>query len=211
MNDHAREDALTSLLEEARSQLETALQLDAHWRALAQASLPANRAAHERALADKPVYHAWKLLGRAIGHLRAAQDADSAAPSARSPTARQPRGGLREVLERVRFEPPPDTGEPQAGATAAAEDGPSLLRARPAVAPEDIEEAAVSFVVREPAADALEVAPPPATSAAELRGTEATPGETRGGSGHEVDASESADGDDEDIAEAEVRIVKRGS
>ena len=70
MTDHRPPNAIAAL-EQARAQLEIALGPNAHWRALGQATLPANRAAHERALADNPVYHAWKLLGQALAELQA--------------------------------------------------------------------------------------------------------------------------------------------
>jgi hypothetical protein len=217
MNDRAPLDAMAAL-EEARAQLETALRPDAHWRALGQATLPANRAAHERALADKPVYHAWKLLGRAIEQLRAedalgARDAmarvpagqEGAAPGAEPPQARQPRLGLREVLDRIRVEAPLDSRDPRAGAVA--DDGLSVPSAAPTIAPADIdiEEAAVSFVVHETAARAVEAAPSPSKHVAEPEGARM---DAREG-GDEADPSATDRSEDEDGTEAEVTIVPR--
>ena len=78
------------MLEQARAQLETVLRADAHWRGLGQATLPANRAAHERALAGNPVYRAWELLGRAIGEMqaRSVPGSDGAGPDAPPPRGR---------------------------------------------------------------------------------------------------------------------------
>jgi hypothetical protein len=225
MNDRAPLDAMAAL-EEARAQLETVLRPDAHWRALGQATLPANRAAHERALAGKPVYHAWKLLGRAIEQLRAegalgAQGAqgpqgamagvpqgDGSTPGAGSPQARQPRLGLREVLERIRVEAPLDSRGPPGGAVA--DDGLSVPPAAPNIAPAhiDIEEAAVSFVVHETATPAVEDAPPPSGHMAEAE-EGARKKAREGGNGADPPATDGSG--DEDGTEAEVTMVPRGS
>jgi len=93
-----------------------------------QATLPANRAALERALAGNPVYRAWELLGCAIGEMQAgdAVGGDDAAPYAAPPQApaRRSRVELRDVLERIRGGGPFDTAEPLAAAAATADDDP---------------------------------------------------------------------------------------
>jgi hypothetical protein len=161
-------------LEQARTELESALRADPHWRALGRATLPANRAAHERALADNPVHQAWKLVVRAIGEMRALSAAgggagrDGAAPEAAPPQAPglRTRVELRHVLERIRGEAALDGGEPPAAGPAATElaaaDGPRAAPATRATAAVDIdiEEATVSFVVLEPAAPGPQPAPP---------------------------------------------------
>ncbi len=219
MTDHRPPNAIAAL-EQARAQLEIALGPNAHWRALGRATLPANRAAHERALADNPVYHAWKLLGQALAELQAwgamgwalrtdmgpgaAADMghEDAAPAAVPPQAPRPRVELRQVLERIRVEAPVASAGPAAGAAAAADHGPGEPPAAPAIAPADIEieEAAVSFVVREPARPIAQAAP-----AAE---PPVDPGGTLEGAG--ASGAITPSNDDEDDTETEVRIVPRG-
>jgi hypothetical protein len=197
-----------AMLEQARVQLETVLRADAHWRGLGRATLPANRAAHERALAGNPVYRAWDLLGRVIGEMQAARVPDPGGagpltPPPRAPT-RRPGVELRHVLERIRDDTPLESGEPGARATAAAGDGAGASPARPAIASMiaptdiDIEEATVSFIVREPVAPAPQLAPPAASPAAQAVGP------------HAAGASDTAtDPGEEEDTETEVRIVPR--
>jgi hypothetical protein len=214
-------------LEQARAQLEIALGASAHWRALGHATLPANRAAHERALADNPVYHAWKLLGQALGELQPGSTMGWAmqtdmqtdmgtdmgrghiAPAAGPPQVRRRRVELRHVLDRIRVEAPFDSAEPGAGAAAAADHGPDAPLAAPAIAPGDIEieEAAVSFVVREPVQPASQAAPA-AESAVEPWGTQEEGREAAGASGPAPGSGDDGDGED---TETEVRIVPRRS
>jgi hypothetical protein len=218
MTDHRPPNAIAAL-EQARAQLEIALGPNAHWRALGQATLPANRAAHERALADNSVYHAWKLLGQALAELqaggklgramrtdmRADMGHEDTAPAA-EPQQAWPRVELRQVLERIRVEAPFDSAGPAAGAATAADHGPGAPPAAPAFAPADIEieEAAVSFVVRE--AQPAPQAAPAAERAVEPRGIQ---GGTQEGADASARATDSSD--DEDDTETEVRFVPRRS
>jgi hypothetical protein len=203
---------LTALaaLEQAQVQLELVLRPDAHWRALAQATLPAHRAALERALADNPVFHAWSLLGQAIAALRAESvESQAATAGAAAPPqipARPPRIELRQVLQRIRVETPFHGAELPAGATTVAQDDGSAPPAAPlAIAPGDIEieEAAVSFIVREPASGQAPEQPAVAT-----RGLEAS----RPDAPAAPEAPPGAPtGDNEDDTETEVTIVPRRS
>jgi hypothetical protein len=187
-------------LEQARAELETILRADAHWRALGQATQAdraANRAAHERALAGNAVYRAWVLLVRAIGELQAAGTEEDPGPTPRAP-ARRPKVELRQVLERIRDETPLEGSGPKPAA--AAHEGSAVRRAAPAGARADIdiEEAAVSFIVREPAAPAPQPAPPLAPPATQAVGPQA------GASDAAADR-----GEEDDSGEAEVTIVPR--
>jgi hypothetical protein len=194
-------------LEQARAQLETVLRAETHWRALGQATLPANRAAHERALAGNPVFQAWKLLVRAIGEMqalsasRSARDGSGHDAAPQQAPGRRPRVELRHVLERIRGETTFDSDAPRPDALAAAAppaaDGQSGSRVARVIAPPDIdiEEADVSFVFREPAAPALEPAPPPEQVVA--------------AQGAGADASGAASDATEEVAETEVTIVPR--
>ena len=154
MNDDRPADALATL-KQARAQLEIVLGENVHWRGLGRATLPANRAALERALAGNAVFHAWELLVQVIGDM----EADNAAALAQAPTeasARRPRVELRQVLERIRAEPPIDTFAAPAGAAAAPDadagnaQSVSALARREPLADIEIEEATVSFIIREP-------------------------------------------------------------
>jgi hypothetical protein len=207
MKDHRPLNAM-AVLEQALAKLEIALRPDAHWRALAQATLPAHRAALERALADNPVFHAWKLLGQAIEAVRADGSARHAAPAAGSappqaPT-RPPRVELRQVLERIRSDTPFDTAEPPTNAAAASEGGPAAPQVAPTIAPADIEieEATVTFVVRGPAAAASPAEPAVAPQSLETSRLETSRPEASAGS--LAPAS-----DDDDDTETEVTIVPR--
>jgi hypothetical protein len=167
------------------------------------------------------VYHAWKLLRQALEELQAggamgramaadmgtSLDRQGAAPAAVPPQASRPRVELRHVLERIRVEAPIDGAEPPAGAGAAADHGAGAPPAAPAIAPADIEieEAAVSFVVREPAQPAPQAAPA-AEPAVESRGNDEEPQE-----GADASAGATASSDGEDGAETEVTIVPRRS
>jgi hypothetical protein len=222
MTDYRPPNAIATL-EQACAQLEIALRSNAHWRALGQATLPANRAAHERALADNPVYHAWKLLGQALAELQAGgatgwairtdseiaattdMSREGTAPAAVPPQAKPPRVELRHVLERIRVGF--DNAEPAAGSAAAADHGPAAPPAAPAIAPADIEidEAAVSFVVREPAQPAPQPAPAAeAGPAVEARGLQVETQEEADAPATTTDTSA-----DDDDTETEVRIVPR--
>jgi hypothetical protein len=216
MNDRRQLTAMAAL-EQAQEKLELALRPNAHWRALAQATLPAHRAALERALADNPVFHAWTLLGQAIAALRAEAGADQATAAASAEplqkSARPPRIELRQVLERIRSETPFDTAEPPTHATAAAEDGPTAQRAAPQTGPGaaptitpadiEIEEATVTFIVRQPATP-----PSPEKPAIAAQTLEASRLGTSAGSKAPPEAP--ADDNDDDT-ETEVTIVPRRS
>jgi hypothetical protein len=210
MTDYRPPNAIAAL-EQARAKLEIVLRANAQWRALGQATLPANRVALERALADNPLYDAWKLLGQALGELQAGRalgtekSREGAVPAtAPPPQARRARVELRDVLERIRVEAPVDRAEPRAAATDGA---PGEPRAAPAVAPADIEieEATVSFVVRAPARPGPQSAPAP-EQAVEPAGSQEGTREGAGASG-----ASAACGDDGDGAETEVTIVPRRS
>ena len=169
-------DELTAL-EQARSRLETALGSDENWRALQQApgqgddadASAARRARNTRlkmALAENPLYQAWKHLGEAIDALRkSAAEAERAAASGELPEeiARLLRSHASEEAPPVADEPvePPDESElgtrpiepPVAPATA----GKTMVDVDAAPSPHpngravaDQEEATVSFVRREP-------------------------------------------------------------
>lgn len=140
-------------LERARAELECALPVDAPWQALREAD-GVDRAGCEAALARNPVYRCWAQLNEAIGHLR--QQAHAAPPGRR-------RVSLREVIEHIRIGPAlPQPAAPrseaagtQTGAASAPRSNPGLPAAAPVAdgghAPPEPEEAAVSFVIREPA------------------------------------------------------------
>jgi hypothetical protein len=196
-------------LGQARAQLEIVLRAETHWRALGLATLPANRAAHERALAGNPVYQAWKLLVQAIGEMQTSTATSTAAGrggawpdgAPQQAPGRWPRIELRHVLERIRGETAFDSGGPGPDAPAAAAPSAAAGKSASPVArvitpPDlDIEEADVSFVVREPAAPALEPATPAEQAVAPLR---APP-----------DASGTAADVSEEATETEVTIVPR--
>jgi hypothetical protein len=180
-------DELASL-EQARARLETALAGDEHWRALRQSpgqgedeeaeASAARRARNTRlemALAENPLYQAWKHLGEAIAALRAsAADAERPAPPSELPD---------EIADLLRDHaspdapPPADTpaeppSEPErATAPDPAESSPPVEPPAPVAAPDKIpaddvdraprpppngptaadqEEATVTFVRREP-------------------------------------------------------------
>jgi hypothetical protein len=197
MSDDRSDDRLADArhtLGQARAQLEVVLRENAHWRGLSRASQPANRAALERALASNPVFRAWELLGRAIGEMQALPASDAAdgagplsalRPALTEAQVRHQRLDLRQVLERIRGDSPRDTAEVPVRAAAALDDEPGRAPAgRPALAPADIEieEATVSFIIREPvrpaaSAEDLQV-PPPAATAADAPGAE--PGDRDG-------------------------------
>jgi hypothetical protein len=152
-------------LERARAELERDLSAEERWRGDGEGGAPPGHRERERAPADSPVYRCWEQLNAAIEELRKAQ----AGPA----TARH-RISLREVLERIRAdagpseaEPPPPVsdGVPQtkpagmeaAQAPSSAPSTESRLGVPPAQStatmPEiepEMEEATVSFVIREP-------------------------------------------------------------
>jgi hypothetical protein len=180
-------DELASL-EQARARLEAALAGDEHWRALRQSpgqgedddeeATAARRARNTRlemALAENPLYQAWKHLGDAIAALRASSaDAERPAPPSELPD---------EIADLLRDHASPDApppadkpaeppSEPQrAAASDAAEASPPAEPPAPSAAPgkapaadvdraprpppngptaADQEEATVTFVRREP-------------------------------------------------------------
>jgi hypothetical protein len=166
-------------IEQAQAQLEIALRGDAHWLALRQATQPAHRAALERALADNPVFHAWRLLGGALAEVQAgrglAQSAalpDTARDTALAQAPKQrPRVELRQVLEHIRGDSTFDRAEVPSRATAApatTDENADRPKAAPTIAPADIEieEAAVSFVVHKMAAPSPRPTPAADRSAA---------------------------------------------
>jgi predicted flap endonuclease-1-like 5' DNA nuclease len=58
-------------LEQARAGLEVALDANPHWQALRVAADDIEREAHERALADNPLFKSWKVMTEALEDLRA--------------------------------------------------------------------------------------------------------------------------------------------
>jgi hypothetical protein len=224
MSDDIPADALAAL-KQARAQLEIMLGENAHWRQLGRATLPANRAALERALTGNPVFHAWELLVRVIGEMEApgvTRDADNGAdprqsalqvpkvPTAipgKAPAGRQ-RVELRQVLERIRSDSPFDTAE-AATAAGVPDADPGQGAPRPALAPVDIEieEATVSFIVREPAGRATTVQGGDGVGPLAQTAREKDDGGGKGSDPAAVAAS--AVGAVNDAEEVEVTIVRR--
>ena len=158
-----------SLLEEARARLEATLATDENWRALMRgpATPDENAAARrardtrlEMALADNGVYCAWRHVGEAIAALRG-HEADAGA-SRRSPQSELP----REIAELIRRR----AAEEEQSASYEQREKPSAV---PATTPSPTppvgrevaagvarqplrQEAAVTFVAREPAAASVE-------------------------------------------------------
>jgi hypothetical protein len=146
-------------LERARTELETALSVDAPWQAPRGVAGDADWAGYETALAGNPVYRCWAQLNEAIEHLRR----QARAPSQVEATAGRRRVSLRDVLEHIRNDPVLLEG---AEAPAAATETPRI-EVTPAPAGSDPElpasaplaepgrappaEATVSFVIRESA------------------------------------------------------------
>jgi hypothetical protein len=180
-------DELASL-EQARARLEAALAGDEHWRALRQSpgqaeddddeATAARRARNTRlemALAENPLYLAWKHLGEAIAALRASS-ADAERPAPPSDLPDEIAGLLRDHASPDAPPPADKPAEPpsepeQAAAPDAAEASPPVEPPAPAAAPgkapaadldrtprpppngpiaADQEEATVTFVRREP-------------------------------------------------------------
>jgi hypothetical protein len=161
-------------LERARAELESALEADAHGRALRRAGAETGRTAHEQqALAENPVYRCWQQLNGAIEEQRRKVQSGAQA----GPAPARSRIALREILERIRSDPAledalqdagpqaaasePECPEPARAAASGAEPastpGPGGLatpaEGRPDSVPMEVEpeEATVSFVIREPA------------------------------------------------------------
>ena len=145
-------------LERARTELETALSVDAPWQAPRGAAGDADWAGYETALAGNPVYRCWTQLSEAIEHLRRQAKAQS---QAEAPAVRR-RVSLRDVLEHIRNDPALLEGTRAAAAETpwtevapAARSDPELPGSAPLAetvrAPPEPEEATVSFVIREPA------------------------------------------------------------
>lgn len=153
-------------LERARAELERDLSAEERWRGHGEGGAPPGDRERERALADSPVYRCWEQLNAAIEELRNAQA---------GPAIARHRISLREVLERIRADaglteaepqPPVSDGVPPArpAGMEAAQAPPSApstesrLGVPPAkstvtMPPEmepEMEEATVSFVIREP-------------------------------------------------------------
>lgn len=154
---------LTSL-EAARARLEAALAGDEHWRALQQSpgqgqgeeaeASAARRARNTRlkmALAENPLYQAWKHLGEAIAALRES-GADAELPGE---IARLLRDHASQAAPPPADEPaePPPKPKPAAPADKRPAEVDGAPRPRPhpnGRAAADPEEASVSFVRREP-------------------------------------------------------------
>jgi hypothetical protein len=146
-------------LERARTELETALSVDAPWQAPRGAAGDADWAGYETALAGNPVYRCWAQLNEAIDHLRR----QAQAPSQAETTGGRHRVSLRDILEHIRTDPAllggaetpaaAAAGTPQTEVATAARSDPGQPGGAPLAqagrAPP--EEAAVSFVIREPA------------------------------------------------------------
>jgi hypothetical protein len=231
-------DELTAL-EGARSRLEAALAGDEHWRALQQSpgegeeaeTTAARRARDTRlkmALAENPLYQAWKHLGEAIAALRASGgDAERAAASSELPQEianllrdhapedapppadkpADPPGELEPVAREAGDASPPPNEPPAAPPTAAGKSTADVDRAprpppngRPAA---DQEEATVTFVRREPLLPSAQLPADLGTERASalferLRGLEEE---------QELVANEAAFAPPKDAEEAEVSIV----
>ena len=155
-------------LERARTELETALSVDAPWQAPRGVAGDADWAGYETALAGNPVYRCWMQLSEAIEELRQQPRAE--------PSAGRRRISLRDVLEVIRSDAATPHGDgPQAPRSDAAQSALSQPPAAPEPpggpvaeaghAPPEAEEATVSFVIREPARSA----PPPHKEASAAR------------------------------------------
>ena len=213
---------LTSL-EGARARLEAALAGDEHWRALQQSpgqgqgegeeaeASAARRARNTRlemALAENPLYQAWKHLGEAIAALRASgADAERAVASSELP---QEIANLLRSHESGDATPPADKpAEPPAPVAAAGKstaDVPRAPRPRPhpnGRAAAEPEEATVSFVRREPLLPSAQLPADLGSARASvlferLRGLEAE---------QELAATETTFAPPKDAEEAEVTIL----
>jgi hypothetical protein len=143
-------------LEEARARLEAALADDENWRALQQPAAPgdaaeagaARQARNTRlkmALADNPLYQAWRHLGEAIAARRAG-DAHARPAAAGATLPHAPPVAHRPAA------PPSKPAQAQRGAQASPTTEPAQASAAPRVgrAIADPEEAEVTFVRREP-------------------------------------------------------------
>jgi hypothetical protein len=153
-------------LERARAELERDLSADERWRGQGEGGAPPGHRERDRALAESPVYRCWEQLNAAIEELRAVQA---------GPAPARHRVSLREVLERIRADAGLAEAEPQAsvsdgvrqtkparmepaGTAPSAPSTESGLGRPPAksaaiMPPEmepEMEEATVSFVIREP-------------------------------------------------------------
>ena len=137
-------------LERARAELERDLSADAGWCGHGEGgAVPGHL---ERALADSPVYRCWEQLNVAIAELRNAQA---------GPASARRRISLREVLERIRADAGPTEAEPHlpvsdgvaqskpTGSGLGEPPAKSTTTMPPEMQPE-MEEATVSFVIREP-------------------------------------------------------------
>jgi hypothetical protein len=155
-------DELASL-EQARARLEAALADDEHWRALRQSpgqgedddeeATAARRARNTRlemALAENPLYQAWKHLGEAIAALRASgADAEGPAPPSELPDE------IADLLrDHASPEAPPPAEPPSEPERAAAP--PEAVDASPPVEPP----APSAAPIKTPADD-VDRAPPP--------------------------------------------------
>jgi hypothetical protein len=157
-----------SLLEETRARLEATLATDENWRALVRGRATASdedaaaRRARdtrlEMALADNGVYCAWCHVSEAIAALRGFQ-ADAGGPPP-SPQSELP-PDIAELIRRRAAEEERSANHEQHGRPSTAADPPLTPPAGPArdvgagVAPLR-QEAAVTFVMREPAAVGVE-------------------------------------------------------
>ena len=106
-------------LERARTELETALSVDAPWQAPRGAAGDADWAGYETALAGNPVYRCWAQLSEAIEHLRRQAQAQS---QAEAPAGRR-RVSLRDVLDHIRSDPALLEGAETGAAAAPADRG----------------------------------------------------------------------------------------
>jgi hypothetical protein len=192
-------------LEEARAQLEIALRDNARWRALRRAIFPASRAPLERALAADPVYRAWSLIDAAIADARALPPATGAAavagPAPAGTEAEPLRVELSHILSHIRSEAALRGGAPRALAARDAAAAPAAIapvEVAPAPMLPDVEEATVSFVIREPGRPSQ---PPPHA--------EARPSSAPTPAGAHAGADPAGGLAQEDDAEAEVVIVTR--
>jgi hypothetical protein len=163
---------LTALVE-ARARLEVALAADESWRALHRSAGQAEESAARRArntrlkmaLAENPLYQAWKHLGEAIAALEATRtgsDAAAAGPAREADGEAVSQGASGSLARRLEVMHPgasvrePGPAAPQAAAEPHAVPPPAYQRARDDAEPD---EATVTIVRREPLLPSLEQPP----------------------------------------------------
>ena len=180
-------------LERTRAELEGVLARHSDWRVLRRTTSAATRATLERALQDDAVYRAWRLLDQVIAEMRAGTAAHATvglAPPDETQDNRH-RVSLRDVLESIRvegagaFDDDPVTplvATPETAAVVATTEPGSaqaptagLAHGSRPLAADDLEEATVSFVVRELEPGVGTAAEPGPASGAPRRGAAPSP------------------------------------